>query len=253
MDRVTREKLEKIQALIEGAKSQGEAEAAAAAFQRLVLRHNLSAEDLNKLGQTEREPYGTIYVTVAKSGETGVTWKVYLLWSLANLHFVAAIRQGNHGATFQLIGQETNIEALRALFDTLVTVGERLAVEGYEAYVAETQKAYSQYSLRDLKTLKLIVSKVLWTNSFKLGFQKGIYTKLKNERTQEVKADENVSALVVVKDAELAQATEQLAGKTRNQKAKIRIHGDAHRAGYRAGMEHETSARLAEPIRELKG
>lgn len=253
MDRVTREKLEKIQALIEGAKTQGEAEAAASAFQRLVLRHNLSAEDLNKLGQTERETYGSMYVAVAKAGEAGVTWKVYLLWGLANLHFVAAIRQGNHGATFQLIGQKTNIDALQTLFSLLVPVGERLAVEGYAAHVVEIQKAHPRRSAKDLRNMGLIVSKVLWTNSFKLGFQKGIYTKLKNERAQEVKADENVSALVVVKDSELAEAIDQLAGETRDQNTKVRVHGSAQRAGFRAGMEHETSARLAEPIRELKG
>lgn len=243
MDATSKSKLEKIARLMEAAGTPGEAEAAAAAFQRLVMKMNLTAEDLKGLGKDDGAEYVSQTVIVAPEGKTGVTWRVYLLNAVARYNFCQAIRVGAHGGRMYLVGQRRNVEAVMSMYVTMGPVFERLAVASWHAEAAEARRLGWRAP-----------HKVRWTNSFLQGVPAGLIAKFKAERAEEEAADASVSALVVVKDAELRRAVTDLVGGTTTPKHKINSLSSAYESGYQAGRDYEHArAQMTEGAKALRG
>lgn len=229
MDRDTKARLEKIQALMENAGTVGEAEAAAQAFQRLVMRHNLSAEELAGLGQAEREAYMVKMVVLGGFNERGITWKRSLLTVIARFNFCDTIRYGTTGAMMAVIGQRTNIDAVETMYHTMVSTFTRLSHETWAARKHELPFSKPR----------------AWKFSFLMGVPSGLMDKFTAERESEVAADSNVSALVEVKGAELEDF---LANEFPNVVNRMTTYGvsdgSGYRAGYKAGREYQDMGSL---------
>lgn len=242
MDNVTRKRLEDIQRLMSAAGSVGEAEAAAAAFQRLIFKHNITAEDLAGLGQQKREAYEGLFIRVAPERKPGIQWRLNLVYVLARYNFCAFIRYGHHGSTGVIVGQPSNQEGVRAMFDSTVDTVERLAESEWSAL--RNSSGWISAGCP---------SKMGWQNSFKIGFATGLNIKMNLERSVELKEDHRAAALVVVKDSELAEAIETVVGKTGSHKGSEASNKDGYRRGVEKGREHQPQATLGHGYKELAG
>lgn len=234
------EKLEKIQRLMENAGTPGEAEAAAAAFSRLLLKHNIDARDLENQGHRVKSKYILYPIQLMENGKPGLTWRVFLVHVLAKYNFCEAIRHGAHGARMFLVGEPENIAAIERLFFMMVPTFERLAELGF----LEATERFDNlpFATRKYGNVKK-PHRTSWKNSFFLGVPRGLTEKLETDRRESME-DSIVNAVVVAKDQELMDAVNSFfAGLEPGGKAQI-ADKSAYKAGFAAGRNYATEERV---------
>lgn len=236
MDATTRKKLEDVKRLMEAAGTVGEAEAAAAAMQRLIFRYNISEEDLAGLGKSTKEEYDVGFIRVAPDKKPGIQWRLNLLYVLCDYNFCSFIRYGHHGATGVIVGQPTNQTAVQEMFDITCTTVERLA---------EDEWFMTRNDLRRWGGAGCPPA-TAWKNSFKIGFSAGLKLKMQLERKSELLGNDHASALVLVKDYELSVAVKEKLGKTSTHKGSAPTNVDGYKRGVEKGRAHELQDRIAQ-------
>lgn len=230
MDAVVLEKFQKIQTLMERAGTVGEAESAAAALQRLMIKYNVDAAELEAAGKRDHEEYVSQFIELGKKGSSGLQWRINLIRVLAQAGFCKFIRIGVHGGIGYLVGQPSNIDAVRRIYEATVATVERLAERDWPAF----RNRYNDWIRAGSPTA------MAWKNSFKLGFSAGLWSKLQQEK-QAIEAGEvTVSALVVVKDAELDEAVQRIIGNLVPSRNSTASNSSGFGAGYARGLAHET-------------
>jgi hypothetical protein len=234
VDATLRDKLDAITRLMERAGTVHEAESAAEAMQRLVLRHNLSAEDLSGLGKSEKEAYEAGFIRVGEDRTQGLQWRLNLIYVLAEYNFCAFIRYGSHGGSGTIVGQPSNQEAVRAMFDATVPTIERIAANEWYLLKNDLQRLYQAGS----------PGAVGWKNSFKIGFPAGLREKMRLERVHEISEDHRVSALVITKDEEIKLAIKEKIGKTTTHQGSRPTNADGYYKGVEKGRAHELRERI---------
>lgn len=235
MDATIREKLEKVKRLMENAATVGEAEAAAAAMQRLILKHNLSVEEVASLDSTQaREEYAADYFKVGDRKTQGLQWRINLIYMLSEYHFCAFIRYGHHGGEGIIVGQQTNKDAVRMMFDVTAAAIERIA--DTEWYV--TRNNYQEWYRAGCPTA------TAWKNSFKIGFVAGLRAKMRAERQFQALEAPKTTALVSMKEVELKEAIDEKVGKVGNHRGSAPTNAAGYSRGVEKGRTHELSERL---------
>lgn len=182
--------IEDIIRLMDGATTEGEAQAAAAALQRKLLKENLTLEEARK-NMADGEVLATEViikgVRLAEPGERGLTWKIYLITAVARFNFCKCLRVGKHGGDVYLVGTELNIAHVRQTFEHLVPVFERIAVDSWENYSRNVQK----------------VGRAKYVNSFLMGVPSGLNDKYFADRQDQYSTMTGVRDLVAVRDREV--------------------------------------------------
>lgn len=246
MDDFLRAKLDGAQRLMEQASTEGEAQAAAAAFQRLVTRFQLQAEDLQNLGTTAKAKYVCQSVRLGEKRETGIYWRSQLLATLAHFNWCQVVLHSDTQAIVDIVGTQESIDLVGRIFISLRVTFERMAPTRFEEKLAEWRSQYPQFARRSLSEQYEWgrPHRVKWCNAFLIGAWRGIAQRMAEERRQEKTEDPKVGALVVVKGAELVKATDDLMGKLRQVR---RTHNtfDGYRDGYKAGYEHRENTPLS--------
>src|SRR5262249_41920722 len=120
------EKIAGVKRLIDAASTLGEAEAAAAAFQRPLRKHNpTEAEAATARGRThDSAAYVLLRVRVAPSVTKGEPWRRALFHTLAHFGFCTAIFAGTGGNDLLVVGRPADIAAVQAVFWSLVPAAE---------------------------------------------------------------------------------------------------------------------------------
>lgn len=219
---------------MEAAGTVGEAEAATAAMQRLVLKHNLSAEDVDNLNTSTKETYDADFIRVGDRKTQGLQWRLNLLYVLAEYNFCVFIRYGHHGGDGVLVGQKSNKDAVRMMLDVTVPTLERIADS--EWYLLKNDSARCRAAGYPTATA--------WKNSFKIGFVAGLRLKMQLERKSEALGDDRVSALVSLKDVELKEAVEETVGKTSTHRGSRPTNAAGYNRGVEKGRTHELQSRI---------
>jgi hypothetical protein len=229
MDKELRSKIEGIVARMDRAGSVHEAEACAAALQRVMLRHNLTQADIDAASGIMHEEYISKFVQLGEARTPGLQWRINLAYVMAEMNFCVFIRCGVHGGVGWFVGQASNIDAVEVMFKATAETSDRLAPTEW----AEFQNSSEFYTYGRPKARA-------WKNSFQIGFVTGIRMKMRSERekmAQELEAGV-VSALVVVKDAELEQAVNEKLGKTTTHKGSAPTSASGFQRGVQRGLEH---------------
>lgn len=227
MDSNLKEKLIGIKGLMERAGTVSEAEAAAAAMTRLVLKHNISEEELASLGVVDKEAYESGYIQVGPNGSSGLQWKLNLLYVLSEFNFCKFVRAGKHGGDGYIIGQPTNQKIVIEMFNVTVQTVERLAVDEWYIMLNDWERMMNAGNPKASG----------WKNSFKLGFPSGLHLKLMMQKA-ELEKDDTTSALMVVKDGELDKAVEEKVGKLQKSRGSNPTNRDGYYRGVERGMRH---------------
>lgn len=232
-------KLEKILNLMDNAGTTGEAEAAAAAFQRLLLKANLTEADVRaKAGEQKVGRIEIRNVSVGRKRERGVTWKHALLAVLTKYNFCDYVRAGAHGGDGYIVGETKNIDYVLTMYFQMVTTFERMSQATWLEQTPSYRNAYNR---------------VAFTNSFLMGVPVGLRKKFQEERRGEDFAGAEVNALMVLTDQALAQAIADRWGKLSSGGSNTISHGDAYRKGVAAGQSYSNPTPLAGGRKALKG
>lgn len=226
MDKWLEDRLVKLQALLERPGTMGEAAAATAAFQRLMLRYNLKLEDLPK-GQ--RSPYGIENLALFPEGtQDQHFWRIHLLHALAHFNFcrVLIYQEGSTGVV-SLVGEAHNRALVKRWYLQLGSVYERLAREGYLEY-------------RGWLTAP---SPEVWERQFLDGCPIGLWDRLRAERDVDLDVEQSM-ALVVSKSADLDQAVSELLGGDPEIVEHVPESSHASIVGYHTGVHTSLDAPL---------
>jgi hypothetical protein len=246
MDSATAEKFEKIMRLMDAAGSEGEAQAAAAAFQRLLLRHGVEEAEARRAAGTlgQAEEIVMRWVQIAPARHKYIGWRLSLMSTLAHFGLCRVFTGGKGYAKHHvmLLGRPTDLVAIVQMFDRTAATFSRLA----DADVATMRRDYPAMGLQPVHAGS-------WRDSFLKGAVSGLYDKLQAERDELLGTDSAVSALVVVRDAALDAAQAEKIGKVTKGQGHRARGGDAWRNGYQAGRNYNGAQELEKGRMALHG
>lgn len=199
LDRVL-SKLRKLKTMYEGAKkinSEGEANSAAAAIQRLLTQYNLSMEEIG----SDEEKKADVVMEEQTSGYTyksiGGEWEFRLLYVLCKWNFCKCFQWGKTYKTLLMFGKKENLETVKWLRELLSERFVKFSTTRFNEY-----KKTTEYSMRPM-------SKDKYQRSYLMGCAAGLDAKLKEESDIDKAKDETfgtkVTALVVRNDAAITE------------------------------------------------
>lgn len=230
-------KLRKLQKMYNGAKainSEGEAQAAAAAIQRILLEYNITMEEVGvekDKNVIEQERWsGFTYKSI------GGWWESRLVNVLCKFNFCRCFCVGASYKTLFIVGTEENRKQVQWFREFLS-----------EKFVELSKKAYKEYLDKFLSDPWNVNSKPMskdkYQRSFLVGCAVGLENKLEEERERDKQDQEignKVTALVLRKDQELQQWVDTNLGKIgtvhMNQK-----YDEARAAGIKTGRNTSLS------------
>ena len=196
-------KLRKLQNPYEGAKkinSEGEANAAAAAIQRLLIQYNLS---MDEIGTDEEKSKDTVLeekVDGFTYKSIGGEWEFRLLYVLCKWNFCKCFQVGGTYKRLMIFGKKENIETVKWLRSMLA-----------ERFVSFSKNRFKEYQKTVEYAMKPI-SMDKYQRSYLMGCAAGLDAKLKEESDREKAKDAEfgakVTALVVRNDTAVTEYIE---------------------------------------------
>lgn len=229
-------KLRKLQKLYDSAKkinSEGEAQAAAAAIQRLLTQYNLSMSELGveeeNNGITEHPCSGYTYKSI------GGYWEYRLAYVLCKYNFCKCFMRGTY-KNLLIVGSKENIEMVNWLRSMLA-----------DRFVEFSKKRFKEYQETIDFALRPI-SKDKYQRSYLMGVVEGLEQKLRSEQEQDRKNAEygaKVNALIVRTDTAVMEYMNKKY--TMGKGKSIRVNYDAARC---SGIVDGRNTQLYKPIAE---
>lgn len=186
-ERVGESTLQRISKLLclakDGGANENEAHVAMSAALGLLAKHNLSASDVEGLGEAEEAVDSAKFKPTDKQRYD--KWRNWLLMAIADAHFCHMYR--NRGAGYVLTGTPTNREAAILLFSYLEAVIESNALEALKSYKGwDSPRTYG--------------------NAFRLGMVSRIADRLNEQKRQIIEeACGPTKAIVVANPYEVAE------------------------------------------------
>lgn len=233
-------KLRKLQKLYDGAKainSEGEAQAAAAAIQRIMTQYNLTMAELSTDiqvddGIIEHACSGFTYKSI------GGYWEYRLASVLCKYNFCKCFMHGNSYKKLLIFGKKENVEMVNWMREMLS-----------ERFVEFSKKRFKEYQQTSAYAFHPI-GKDKYQRSYLMGVVDGLDQKLKEEQNKDKQMDETygtkITALVVRTDAEITNFVNQKYGGARSGRS-MRVNWDAAR---NSGVADGRNTQIYKPIRE---
>ncbi len=221
-------RLKNTQILMERATSEGEAAAAAAALTRLLMKHGLEAADINNLTETVANKF----TRGNGSLDTGAIWKRELIKLIAANCFTQIIWYTGDSKRFTIIGERSNIETTKELFNTSRHIIEHLAEVGYQGYLRAARAAGQREFLhgREYKT------------SFYQGAVQGFREAFAEAKKAAESSVKNGSAIAVAISNELDTYKKELFPDLETmKKTKFTINREAYEEGRKKGRTMNTN------------
>lgn len=220
-----REKIKKVIAMIEGAKTEGEAQAASLALQRLVARGGLTMDEVGAIG---RAPEGAVAEIKVRLGSSGLPWKRSLAGVVAeNYRCELYIRKLGSKAWAVFVGLDEDAD---------------VASECFKATLNAAKRCFRRYSDSYRKGHGVTGNATTgFKNSYYLGFCNGIGAAYKEQ-----KASDESLAIVLQVPAIVKAAYDSIDLKT-PRATRVTVCGDqkVREVGYRDGYSMGTQRRIA--------
>lgn len=219
-------KLQKLQKLYDSAKevnSEGEAEAAAIAIQRLLTLHNLSMEDI----KMDDENVGDNMIHLHISGENyscGGWWEERLTSVVCSYSFCKCYYYGNSYKRLLVVGKKENVENVLWMTKFLS-----------EKFVKLSEKRWNEYRMSEEYSINKI-TKHKFQRNYLIGCTDGLNAKMKAEREYEKQnLGEKVTSLVVCNDSMIKKYVNENIGRSRTSKRTFGDQSSARNIGYTDG------------------
>lgn len=241
------QKLRKLQKLYEGAKeinSEGEAQAAAAAIQRILEEYNITLEEV---GETVNPDAICEEKISGYNGKThGGDWVQKLTSVICKHNFCRCYYYGNGNKVLLIVGKKENIEVVKWLRDMLMEKYVRLGVQRYKEYLSD-----SVSQMREMLGMKT-ERKNPYLRRYLLGCAAGLEYKLKIEEALSKNKDEKrgakVTALIVQNDSAVTEYMNKKYGEIKYVHKRQLSWTNASEQGFNDGKNTE----LYKPIQQSR-
>ncbi len=220
------QRLQKVRALTESSVP-GEAAAAAAKLQEILLKYNLEMEDIDEDSPVSQDKYVKEEVELGVISGNMINWRRILLSGIARSLMCAAF--GYQGTRkMVIVGQRHNIEIVRHFYDYLSSEIGRLADATWEKARNRTREHARS-----------------WKSSFYNGAVDIVIQRLEEKYQQVSKKDSHTQALVLKNERDLDDAVGNLIGRVRKNTVRQRYSEAGYNRGVRAGkrvsLDHPVS------------
>lgn len=215
------DKLQKVANLLDNAGTPGEAEAAAAALSRLLLKHNLDEADVRAAQGSSPKSHIVVRPIVIANAKNPPKWQWLLLNTIAR-HNLTQLVRGSENRGW-LAGTNPNIDAVLDMYGRLVIVFKRLASASWRE-----QPSYGVF----------FTTRSQYINGFLLGVPTGLAERFRLDRKADEDADRRVGALVVTTGREIAAAIHAELGPTTQSARSSRVDSRAYEHGKAAGRNY---------------
>jgi hypothetical protein len=232
------DKIRKIKAMFEGAKSEGEAQTFAAMMQRMMLQHNIDMTEVEVQQMEADEPVSEQWINPegkdAKAKRTRSYWMEDLAAIVARAHF-CDIAVNEKTSLIMLIGRKSNIEVAEFMIVTLSRLVHKMALrewwKEWRRRGGETSYEENRRVREELKGFRV---------SYVKSFTRRLAERYAEERRKATQGpDATSTALVRVNRAEAATKA-YMHDKFKDSKPAKEItkfKDTTHAAGWRAGRE----------------
>lgn len=217
------DKLQKVANLLDNAGTPGEAEAAAAALSRLLLKYNLDEADVRAAQGSAAKSHIVVRPITITPGKSAAKWQWLLLNTIARHNFTQLVKRGGSSNAGWIAGTNENIDAVLDLNARLSIVFKRLASESWKA-----QPPHTVY----------FTTRAKYIHGFLLGVPAGLSERFRLDRKQDEEADRRVSALVVTTERQLSEAVAAELGRTTHTGRRSTVDGRAYDHGRAAGKNY---------------
>lgn len=217
------DKLQKVANLLDNAGTPGEAEAAAAALSRLLLKYNLDEADVRAAQGSAAKSHIVVRPITITQGKSAAKWQWLLLNTIARHNFTQLVKRGGSSSAGWIAGTNENIDAVLDLYARLSIVFKRLASESWKA-----QPPHTVY----------FTTRAQYIHGFLLGVPAGLSERFRLDRKQDEEADRRVSALVVTTERQLSEAVAAELGRTTRTGRRSTVDGRAYDHGRAAGKSY---------------
>lgn len=238
-------KLRKLMNLHEGAKkinSEDEANAAAAAIQRLLTRYNLSMSDIGEDAAKEPKNLVGSEVFESYSKNIGGYWRYELMYVICKWNFCKCFLYGNRASKKMIVfGEPQNMETVKWMFDMLCKVFVKLGKAKHKAY------------MEDMSGVIRPMSWDKYLRSYLPGCAKGLDWKFSNE-SRKMKAESEdlktkITALVVRKNDAIDRYINNNFGKS---KTSQKLPQGSSKVAYEEGFKDGTKVNIFKPIQQSR-
>lgn len=218
------EKLSKLKALYESAKmdNEGEANAAAAAIQRLLLKYNLSMEDIDANLNSNSDVWVHEYISGYTQKSIGGQWELELWSALCEFNFCKVFMCGGSYKNLMLVGKKENLDNIKWLNNFLQTVFVKLSKVRYKEYC------------RSLLTKPIACD--TFQRNYLYGCAIGLRKKLKDE-TATIAAEKITALAVRSNDAIMSYVTDMFGRVATKRHSAIPKNYSAQKMGYEDGRK----------------
>lgn len=215
-------KIADIKARQKATTSQGEAEACIAAISRLMLRYNLSEQEIDLAEHRTKEPETAVF----DEGPTDY-WRKTLLTTIAYTSFTR-VAFSEESRKVLIVGERHNIIATMDLYKYALETIERLVEQTQDRPRLSFGYAHQTNTYR-------------WRNSFRMGVADGIVAKLMEQFEDDIDESDKTSALATIKGSWLDDFLERKMPNMRTETAGPNggnpdVHPDAYSEGVTRGL-----------------
>ena len=210
------QRLQKVRALTDSSVP-GEAAAAAAKLQEILLKYNLEMEDIEEDSPVSDDKYVKEELELGVTSGNMINWRRILLSGIARSLMCAAF--GYQGTRqMVIVGQRHNIEMSRHFYDYLSSEIDRLA----DATWMKARNRTREHARS-------------WKSSFYNGAVDIVVQRLEEKYQQVSKQDSHTRALVLRNERDLDDAVGNLIGRVRKNTVRQRHSKAGYNRGVRAG------------------
>jgi hypothetical protein len=227
------EKLQKLVAMMNGAKAvgnQAEAEAFAAKVAELMLKYKLEMSDVEQAEQAKDNPFGT----TESRQKHGVTpaWRMVLSGAIAKSMFCRRFyRSGANLITF--VGRNSDRAACVALYEHLAATGKKLCSTDFRKRDKKAMHGYTDFE---------------WKKAYMVGYADGIAARLKEQHRVMLEGSSTGTAMVLREEHALTEYIEMAMRISHGHGRKVAHVDSAYAQGKHRGstvsMEHAGPSKL---------
>lgn len=250
-------KMRKVLALLEGAKTEGEAKAANLKLQQLLAKYHMSISEIEMACAEDSKPeVDEVAVKVGAGSET--KWKNHLATVIAkNYRCDTFLRRSlcNGKETWRyvmFVGEGGDAELAKRVFTVTVEVAQRL----YRTWCAETRESRNAKTMKQLMQNGFSMSQAerytrgasgIWSwkpsASERNGWYRGFVKGLEQAYNEQMSADNELALALVVPASVKEHMAAMVFSTTRHSKGQV-LDGAAYNAGKETGHGYGSGDRL---------
>ncbi len=240
-------KIQKVLALLEGAKTEGEAQAASLKLQELLMKNNLSIEEVKASVSATAE---VEELSTEVGAGSGTNWKCHLATVIAENYrcdnFVRRFKTNGRetGKHVVFVGETEDAKMAEKVFIVTLEVASRL----FKKWCKDTRRVKKSLFEAKMATFpELRFCKFSWTPSSaeRNGWYVGFVNGLADAYREQVASDQELAMVLVTPTSVREHMDDLRKDFSRPRRSTAKLDGAAYKSGLATGQSYGTGTALA--------